>query len=48
MMADFTRNRIAKIRNDMCYSKENLNKKGITSIKDNEDTSAYNNWVELR
>ena len=48
MTVEFARMRIAKIRNDMCYSKKALNKKGENNIKDNYMEANYPNWFDLR
>jgi hypothetical protein len=47
MTVEFARMRIAKIRNEMCYSNKVLNKKG-NNIKDNSMEANYPNWFEIR
>ena len=48
MTVEFARMRIAKIRNDMCYSDKVLNKKGNNDIKDSYIETNYPNWFNLR
>ena len=49
MTVEFARSRIAKIRNDMCYSDENLINKNNNDNKEKEvNTSEALNWFEVR
>lgn len=49
MMAEFARNRIAKLRNDTCYSRKGLDQKDLINNKEYSDELALvYNWFEIR
>ena len=49
MTVEIARNRIAKIRNDMCYSHMSRDNAGLINNKENNNsTSEVVNWFEVR